>query len=64
MTSKAKLGVVQGTNERESWIVELALPGLFTVVLIICLVHLAVSVLSAQKHQSRQAEYAISAFAN
>jgi hypothetical protein len=56
------MGVEQ--NVGESWIVEVVLPGVFTLVLIICLAHLAYSAFQAQEHQVRTVDYAISAFAN
>jgi hypothetical protein len=62
MISRAKLGVEHDGGE--SWIVELVLPGVFTLILMICLAHLAYSAFQAQMHQVRTVDYAISAFAN
>lgn len=51
-------------SKGENWMFEFVLPGVFTLVLTVCLFHLGYCMVQAQMQQSQAASYAISAFAN
>jgi len=61
MIGKAKALISNG--EREEWLVELLLPGLFTIILLSCLAHLGYCAMQAQLEPMARFQYAISAFA-
>lgn len=63
MTSHAKQGI-QAEHQVESWMVELILPGMFTVILLGCLAHLGFCVMQEYAQARQTTDYAISAFAN
>jgi hypothetical protein len=61
MIGKAKAFILGG--EREELVLELLLPGLFTIILLSCLAHLGYCALQSQLEPIARFQYAISAFA-
>ena len=60
MIGKAKTVSLNG--EKEEWLIELLLPGLFTIILLSCLAHLGYCALQSQLQSATSFKYAISAF--
>ncbi len=50
-------------GSEKNWVMELLVPGLFSLILIACLVHMATCALQGQGQPVAGFEYAISAFA-
>ncbi len=66
MAGNVKSGIGTGVlvDKQESWVIEVLLPGVFTLVLLGCLVHLGYSAAQAQARYASGTQYAISAFPN